>query len=154
MFTFLLWKTYYYRKLSKKEKKKQLDIEQLNEVDVIKPLKPQENGVHEKQNGWQWSPWRSRFGYAQNMYLNPAWLYSRQPSVYTYFAYINFSVPVTKIYQRIQFDSQAASSIKRRSPPTEYETQENRNQGTTDILIERFSSKLLKVRRWRFTFFT
>ncbi|XP_031841395.1 organic cation transporter [Nomia melanderi] len=39
------------KKPSKKEKKKQLDIEQLNEVDVIKPLKPQENGVHEKQNG-------------------------------------------------------------------------------------------------------
>ncbi|XP_078050934.1 organic cation transporter [Augochlora pura] len=39
------------KKPSKKEKKKHLDIEQLNEVDVIKPLKPQENGVHEKQNG-------------------------------------------------------------------------------------------------------
>ncbi|CAL7952036.1 unnamed protein product [Xylocopa violacea] len=39
------------KKLSKKEKKKELDIEQLNEIDVIKPLKPQENGVHEKQNG-------------------------------------------------------------------------------------------------------
>lgn len=39
------------KKLSKKEKQKQLEIEQLNEVDVIKPLKPQENGVHEKQNG-------------------------------------------------------------------------------------------------------
>ncbi|XP_076242399.1 organic cation transporter isoform X1 [Calliopsis andreniformis] len=35
----------------KKKKKPQLDIEQLNEIDVIKPLKPQENGVHEKQNG-------------------------------------------------------------------------------------------------------
>lgn len=34
-----------------KKKKQQLDIEQLNEIDVIKPLKPQENGVHEKQNG-------------------------------------------------------------------------------------------------------
>ncbi|XP_017794869.1 PREDICTED: organic cation transporter protein-like isoform X1 [Habropoda laboriosa] len=39
------------KKPSKKKKKQQLDIEQLNEVDVIKPLKPQENGVHEKQNG-------------------------------------------------------------------------------------------------------
>lgn len=39
------------RKPSKKKKKQQLDIEQLNEVDVIKPLKPQENGIHEKQNG-------------------------------------------------------------------------------------------------------
>ncbi|XP_026672740.1 organic cation transporter protein-like [Ceratina calcarata] len=39
------------KKLSKKEKQKQLEIEQLNEVDVLKPLKPQENGVHEKQNG-------------------------------------------------------------------------------------------------------
>ncbi|XP_076278344.1 organic cation transporter [Lasioglossum baleicum] len=39
------------KKPSKKEKKQQLDIEQLNDVDVIKPLKPQENGVHEKQNG-------------------------------------------------------------------------------------------------------
>lgn len=40
-----------FRKSEKKKKKQQLDIEQLNEVDVIKPLKPQENGVHEKQNG-------------------------------------------------------------------------------------------------------
>lgn len=39
------------KKPEKKKKKQQLDIEQLNEVDVIKPLKPQENGVHEKQNG-------------------------------------------------------------------------------------------------------
>ncbi|XP_012216621.1 organic cation transporter protein [Linepithema humile] len=42
------------KKTSKKKKKKQqLDINQLHEVDVIKPLKPQEkqNGVHEKQNG-------------------------------------------------------------------------------------------------------
>ncbi|XP_033363414.1 organic cation transporter protein-like [Bombus vosnesenskii] len=39
------------KKSEKKKKKQQLDIEQLNEVDVIKPLKPQENGVHEKQNG-------------------------------------------------------------------------------------------------------
>ncbi|XP_053970252.1 organic cation transporter protein [Hylaeus volcanicus] len=39
------------KKTPKKKKKQQLDIEQLNEVDVIKPLKPQENGVHEKQNG-------------------------------------------------------------------------------------------------------
>ncbi|CAD1470638.1 unnamed protein product [Heterotrigona itama] len=40
------------KKLKKKKKRKQqLDIEQLNEIDVIKPLKPQENGVHEKQNG-------------------------------------------------------------------------------------------------------
>ncbi|KAL2740338.1 organic cation transporter protein [Vespula squamosa] len=38
---------------SKKKKKKQQqhDLEQGNEIDVIKPLKPQENGVHEKQNG-------------------------------------------------------------------------------------------------------
>ncbi|KAG7207391.1 hypothetical protein KM043_009046 [Ampulex compressa] len=39
------------KKTSKKKKKQQLDIEQLNEVEVVKPLKPQENGVHEKQNG-------------------------------------------------------------------------------------------------------
>ena len=40
-----------FRKSKKKKTKQQLDIEQLNEIDVIKPLKPQENGVHEKQNG-------------------------------------------------------------------------------------------------------
>lgn len=41
------------RKTSKKKKKQQLDINQLHEVEVIKPLKSQEkqNGVHEKQNG-------------------------------------------------------------------------------------------------------
>ncbi|XP_015189080.1 PREDICTED: organic cation transporter protein [Polistes dominula] len=36
---------------NKKKKKQQHDLEQGNEIDVIKPLKPQENGVHEKQNG-------------------------------------------------------------------------------------------------------
>ncbi|KAG6798133.1 organic cation transporter protein [Apis mellifera caucasica] len=36
---------------SKKIKKQQLDIEQLSEIDVIKPLKLQENGIHEKQIG-------------------------------------------------------------------------------------------------------
>ncbi|EFN75432.1 organic cation transporter protein [Harpegnathos saltator] len=37
----------------KKKKKQQLDIDQLNEIEIIKPLKPQEkqNGVYEKQNG-------------------------------------------------------------------------------------------------------
>lgn len=37
----------------KKKKKQQLMLEQLNDVEIIKPLKPQEkqNGVHEKQNG-------------------------------------------------------------------------------------------------------
>lgn len=37
----------------KKKKKQQVDLDQLNDVEVIKPLKPQEkqNGVHEKQNG-------------------------------------------------------------------------------------------------------
>ncbi|XP_035731307.1 organic cation transporter protein-like [Vespa mandarinia] len=43
------------KKISKNKKKKkkqqQHDLEQGNEIDVIKPLKPQENGVHEKQNG-------------------------------------------------------------------------------------------------------
>lgn len=41
------------KKPSKKKKKKQVDLDQLNDVEVIKPLKPQEkqNGVHEKQNG-------------------------------------------------------------------------------------------------------
>ncbi|XP_070166653.1 organic cation transporter protein isoform X1 [Polyergus mexicanus] len=42
------------KKLSKKKKKKQqLDLDQLNEIEIIKPLKSQEkqNGVHEKQNG-------------------------------------------------------------------------------------------------------
>ncbi|OAD53882.1 Organic cation transporter protein [Eufriesea mexicana] len=39
------------KKSSEKKKKQQLDVEQLNEIDVIKPLKPQENGIHEKQNG-------------------------------------------------------------------------------------------------------
>lgn len=39
------------KKPSKSKKKRQHDMEQGNEVDVIKPLKPQENGVHEKQNG-------------------------------------------------------------------------------------------------------
>lgn len=39
------------KKPSKKKKKQQLDIEQLNEVEVIKPLKPQENGVYEQKNG-------------------------------------------------------------------------------------------------------
>ncbi|XP_050466688.1 organic cation transporter protein [Cataglyphis hispanica] len=42
------------KKSSKKKKKKQqLDLDQLNEIEIIKPLKPQEkqNGVHEKQNG-------------------------------------------------------------------------------------------------------
>lgn len=39
------------KKTSKKKKKHQLDMEQPNAIDVIKPLKPQENGVNEKQNG-------------------------------------------------------------------------------------------------------
>lgn len=43
-----------FRKPSKRKKKKQqLDIDQLNEIEIVKPLKPQEkqNGVYEKQNG-------------------------------------------------------------------------------------------------------
>ncbi|GAB1868195.1 Organic cation transporter protein [Camponotus japonicus] len=41
------------KKSSKKKKKQQLDHNQLNDIEVIKPLKLQEkqNGVHEKQNG-------------------------------------------------------------------------------------------------------
>ncbi|XP_034186659.1 organic cation transporter [Osmia lignaria lignaria] len=39
------------KKISKKKKKHQLDMDQPNSIDVIKPLKPQENGVNEKQNG-------------------------------------------------------------------------------------------------------
>ncbi|KAK2582095.1 hypothetical protein KPH14_002797 [Odynerus spinipes] len=39
------------KKPSKSKKKRQYDLEQGNEVDAIKPLKSQENGVHEKQNG-------------------------------------------------------------------------------------------------------
>ncbi|XP_014470519.1 PREDICTED: organic cation transporter protein isoform X2 [Dinoponera quadriceps] len=37
----------------RKKKKKQLDIDQMNEIEILKPLKPQEkqNGVYEKQNG-------------------------------------------------------------------------------------------------------
>lgn len=46
-----LYNLHNFRK-SKKIKKQQLDIEQLNEIDVIKPLKLQENGIHEKQIGW------------------------------------------------------------------------------------------------------
>ncbi|XP_011689430.1 PREDICTED: organic cation transporter protein-like [Wasmannia auropunctata] len=40
-------------KQKKKKKKQQLMLEQLNDVEIIKPLKAQEkqNGVHEKQNG-------------------------------------------------------------------------------------------------------
>ncbi|KAG5322016.1 ORCT protein, partial [Acromyrmex heyeri] len=41
------------KKPKKKKKKQQLMLEQLNDVEIIKPLKAQEkqNGVHEKQNG-------------------------------------------------------------------------------------------------------
>lgn len=37
----------------RKKKKQQLDIDQMNEIEIVKPLKPQEkqNGVYEKQNG-------------------------------------------------------------------------------------------------------
>ncbi|XP_015589763.1 organic cation transporter protein isoform X2 [Cephus cinctus] len=38
-------------KFGKKVKKKKRDIEQLNDIEAIKPLKTQENGVYEKQNG-------------------------------------------------------------------------------------------------------
>ena len=45
---------FFFRKPKKKKKKQQLMLEQLNDVEIIKPLKAQEkqNGVHEKQNGW------------------------------------------------------------------------------------------------------
>lgn len=38
---------------NRKKKKQQLDIDQMNEIEIVKPLKPQEkqNGVYEKQNG-------------------------------------------------------------------------------------------------------
>jgi len=44
---------FFFRKPKKKKKKQQLMLEQLNDVEIIKPLKAQEkqNGVHEKQNG-------------------------------------------------------------------------------------------------------
>jgi len=43
----------FFRKPSKKTKKKQQLKVELNDIEIIKPLKTQEkqNGVHEKQNG-------------------------------------------------------------------------------------------------------
>jgi len=42
----------FFRKSPKKKKKQQL-MEQLNDIEILKPIKAQEkqNGVHEKQNG-------------------------------------------------------------------------------------------------------